>query len=109
MEFMQLLPDELDMKRTFQAYGVDSVSGIYFIQKLNETFSNILAPMDLYRYVTLEQLADYITTQYQGKKASHQDLSIENEEEKTLKEIARLSDEEVERLLALELQELENN
>ncbi|HEU4886753.1 MAG TPA: SDR family NAD(P)-dependent oxidoreductase, partial [Thermoanaerobaculia bacterium] len=45
-------------------YGVDSIIGVNLVQTINETLGIELEPSKLFEYDTLEQLTDYIATEW---------------------------------------------
>ncbi|MBA2654799.1 MAG: AMP-binding protein [Gammaproteobacteria bacterium] len=59
-KLLELNSDEINIEEPFLTYGMDSISGINFIAQLNQRYSDLLSPMDLYRYPTSSQLIDYI-------------------------------------------------
>ncbi len=101
---------ELDPEIPFQNYGMDSIIGINFISELNITYPELLSPMDLYRYPTINQLVNYIVESIQPSETQTTDnskpVSIEMSEEAMFEEIKHLSDAEISKLLEAELSEL---
>jgi len=90
---------ELDPEIPFQNYGMDSIIGINFIAELNNKYPDLLSPMDLYRYPTLNKLADYLVETVQPIETEKSDLS--------LTDLQHLSEQEVAALLEKELSELD--
>lgn len=97
--------NEIELNEPFLNYGMDSILGINFVAQLDKFFPDLLTPMDLYRYSTVELLANYITQSYQP-------LSVENkinnpdtfpEEAQFLETISQLSTDQVNQLLEDEL------
>ena len=107
-EMIQLQAEELDLAKPFQEYGLDSVTGIKFILNLNKVFPDMLAQTDLYRYVTLLQLTDYIYSHYQQKVEMPLNLPIIKQDAQLFNEISVLDDEEVSKLLEKELKDLDD-
>lgn len=91
---------EIDIDSQFLNYGLDSIMGLNFVAALNELFGNLVSPMDLYRYPTVNTLANYIT--------EHTKRNQSNETQHGTEQLESLSDEETIRLLELEIAELEN-
>ncbi|WP_412756908.1 SDR family NAD(P)-dependent oxidoreductase [Legionella bozemanae] len=95
---------EIDRETPFQHYGMDSITGIDYTEQLGKHFPDVVAPMDLYRYPTLNQLTDYILQRVQ--------INCEPEPaplfsaEGTL-DLDQLNDDQLNELLELELKELE--
>ena len=64
--FVQVLgleANEVDWNTPLQQYGLDSIIGVNFTAELGMHFPDAVSPMDLYRYPTLMQLAEFITQQ----------------------------------------------
>ncbi len=100
---------EIDADNVFQNYGLDSIIGIKFIADLSAHFPDVLTAMDLYRYPTLNKLADFILSTQQSSTPEPTETEIDADEDDELAaEIAKLSDDEVTRLLENELKELES-
>lgn len=105
----QLNFDEIDANMVFQNYGMDSILGIKFITDLSEHFPDVLTAMDLYRYPTLNKLAEFIFSATQASSTS-EDISNESAQftdDILMTEISQLSDDTVTMLLENELKELE--
>ncbi len=52
--------EEINPTTLFHDYGLDSIIGIYFVNELSKLFPDTITPMDLYRYSTVQKLAEYI-------------------------------------------------
>lgn len=115
---------EIDPVVPLQNYGVDSIVGIKFVAVLNEYFPDVVSPMDLYRYTTVKQLADFIfqSSQLVNEEAQPQSdilqngavkencrgerlLALPTDNDALLAELTQLSEAEVEKLLEDELLE----
>lgn len=107
-KFLELEVTEINADTPYQQYGMDSIIGINFVAALNEHFTDILSPMDLYRYPTLKQLLQYVleSTNTDGHAISSPDKA-ETSEQDLLSSIAHLSDETINQLLEDELKEIE--
>lgn len=53
--------NEINVDEPLQNYGMDSIIGVNFVNKINESFANVIAPMDLYRYSTANKLIEHIS------------------------------------------------
>lgn len=104
-KLLQLDECEIDPEIPFLNYGMDSILGINFVGQLNEHFPDLLSPMDLYRYPTVNQLLAYIVENC--KFSSAVAPSNLNDEDKFLAEINHLSDEEIADLLEKEIFEID--
>ncbi|KTC82242.1 hypothetical protein Lche_0506 [Legionella cherrii] len=62
---------EIDRETPFQQYGMDSITGIDYTEALGKHFPDVVAPMDLYRYPTLNQLTNYIMQRVQVNSESN--------------------------------------
>jgi acyl transferase domain-containing protein/acyl-CoA synthetase (AMP-forming)/AMP-acid ligase II/aryl carrier-like protein len=104
---------EIDPEIAFLHYGMDSILGIKFIAELDKYFSNLLSPMDLYRYSTINQLSHYIHQSTAPKRQmptqveQTRDTLLDNEQQ-FLDSISHLSDTDVSLLLENELSELDD-
>ncbi|CAM2843986.1 polyketide synthase, type I [Legionella steigerwaltii] len=95
---------EIDRETPFQHYGMDSITGIDYTEELGKHFPDVVAPMDLYRYPTLNQLTDYIMQRVQiNCEPSPAPLFSA---EGTI-DLDQLNDAQLNELLELELKELE--
>lgn len=110
-ELLDLDIVEIDLEVAFLNYGLDSISGINFVAKLNEQYANALSPMDLYRYPTVNQLVGFIIESCQSIVEEVQVADTNNQsldsESQFLEDISHLSDEEVSKLLEDELSGLD--
>ena len=106
LEIAEIQPDV-----PFQNYGMDSIIGINFIAEINTHFPDALSPMDLYRYPSIGQLADYLVQLSSPVNADTQEESpsfaVQNEEQ-FIQETANLSVDQLNAMLAAELLELDN-
>jgi len=75
-ELLALDSTEIDVTIPLQNYGMDSIIGVKFVEKLGEHFPDALSPMDLYRYPTISKLVNYLVQTYQQKKAITFPLSL---------------------------------
>lgn len=98
---LELKINEIDADTPLQNYGMDSIIGINFISKLAEHFSDTVSPMDLYRYPTINKLVNYIIDSCQTSTIKNK--SIEPTVDTILAEINNLDDEQVQKLLAAEI------
>ena len=101
---------EIDPEIPFQNYGLDSIIGINFVAELGEHYPDLISPMDLYRYPTVNQLTDYIVESYTSAAVQEQVVVTEfnNNESEFLDNISHLNDQEISQMLEKELLELEN-
>ncbi|MCE0722468.1 SDR family NAD(P)-dependent oxidoreductase [Legionella resiliens] len=95
---------EIDRETPFQQYGMDSITGIDYTEQLGKHFPDVVAPMDLYRYPTLNQLIDYIMQRVQVNCAPVPAPLINAEGSMDLD---LLNEAQLNELLELELNELE--
>lgn len=84
--------NEIDQHTAYQDYGLDSINGIHFVSALSEYFPDVISPMDLYRYTTVNLLAEHII---KATISSRPDQTTESDEIK------------IKKLLEYELQEIE--
>jgi polyketide synthase PksL len=63
---LELAITEVDVDTPYQNYGMDSIIGINFVAKLGEHFPDVVSPMDLYRFPTLNQLSNFIVNSTQS-------------------------------------------
>lgn len=101
-ELVGLKTTEIDQDKPFQAYGLDSVEAVKLVVNLSDKFPNILTVNDLFRYVTIDQLANYIFSKSQdaknSEKPNNQDEVID-----TMDELDGLTEDEIAQLLRKEL------
>ena len=98
---------EIDPDAPYQNYGLDSIIGINFVAQLSEHFHDVVSPMDLYRYPTINQLVEYIMQHYQpAMKSDSSHIVNFQDENKFIADIAHLSDEQVEQLIEAELRDM---
>jgi polyketide synthase PksL len=105
-QMMQLETDELDYQKPFQEYGLDSIGGVNFVLRLSEDFPDMITSTDLYRYVTIEQLATHLFTSQSAQIVTEVEKTILNESENEQQledEIISLSEAEALALLKKEL------
>ncbi|KTD44289.1 SDR family NAD(P)-dependent oxidoreductase [Legionella parisiensis] len=95
---------EIDRETPFQQYGMDSITGIDYTEQLGKHFPDVVAPMDLYRYPTLNQLTEYIEQRVQIN--CEPDPAPLFSTERTL-DLDQLNDVQLNELLEMELKELE--
>ncbi len=58
---LRITPEEIHAQDSFAELGLDSVSGVYLLDKLEKLSHSELNPLMLWDYPTLEKLAEYIT------------------------------------------------
>lgn len=109
-KLLELEVSEIDMDIPFLNYGMDSILGINFIAQLEKYFNNVLSPMDLYRYPTVNQLGSYLSkfaieTPTKAVVTKREDDFLE--ENQFLNSISHLSESEVASLLEQELNDIE--
>ncbi|ASR46322.1 hypothetical protein B4V02_06340 [Paenibacillus kribbensis] len=56
----------IDSEESFSDYGIDSITGVQFIQAINHTLGIELETTDLFDYSSIRQLSSYILSQHQG-------------------------------------------
>lgn len=110
-KLLDLAVTEIDPEVPFQNYGLDSIIGINFVAEINEHYPDKLSPMDLYRYPAVNLLVNYLVASSEPEEVEEKltekvEDKIDNEEQ-FLKEIAHLSDDEVNKLLEKELSDLD--
>ena len=101
---------EIDPEIPFQNYGMDSIIGINFIAEFNVRYPELFSPMDLYRYPTLNSLADFVVESVQPteeKPVAINEASTSFDIDKLVADIQNLSDAEVAKLLEEEMLELD--
>lgn len=99
-QVLGLMPDEIDKDTPFQQYGMDSITGISYTEELGKHFPDLVSPMDLYRYPTLQQLAEYIIQRVQPSNEPHAVVAKEIN-------LDELNYEQLNALIESELKELE--
>jgi acyl carrier protein len=95
---------EIDRETPLQQYGMDSITGIDYTEQLGKHFPDVVAPMDLYRYPTLNQLTEYILQRVQIN--CEPDPAPLFTADETL-DLEQLNAAQLNELLELELKELE--
>lgn len=55
----------IDSEESFSDYGIDSITGVQFIQAINHTLGIELETTDLFDYSSIRQLSSYILSQHQ--------------------------------------------
>jgi acyl carrier protein len=110
-EQLGLSPEEIDIRRPFTEYGLDSMIGVFLAGDLEDWLGLRLSATVLWEYPTAELLAQYLVTELQRQgvevKASEHasqlnrgDLALDPQEaEELLASLDGLSDAEVDRLL----------
>jgi acyl carrier protein len=110
-EHLGLSPEDIDMRKPFTEYGLDSMVGVFLAGDLEDWLGLQLSATVLWEYPTTEMLATYLATelQRQGREVkeaenapqlSFGDPSLAPQEaEELLARLDGLSDEEVDRLL----------
>ena len=65
--FIQLITEEqgiaateVDVHASFQTFGLDSISSIYLLDKLEDHFGVELNPIEFFDYPTIEQFSTYL-------------------------------------------------
>lgn len=106
-----LSSEDIDIRRPFTEYGLDSMVGVFLAGDLEDWLGLKLSATVLWEYPTTEMLAQYVTTELQRQsievKASEHasqldlgDLALDPQEAETLlASLDGLSDEDVDRLL----------
>lgn len=102
---LQLELSEIEGDTPYQNYGLDSILGVNFIGQLNQAFADLLTPMDLYRYPTLNQLVAYVVKQRGLMVQEPEKLtpSFSLTESQFFAELEGLADDQIERLIENEL------
>jgi len=107
-----LAPEDIDVRKPFTEYGLDSMVGVFLAGDLEEWLGLQLSPTVLWDYPTAETLAHYLATELwrQGTDAADapsaceldlSDLGLDPEEaEALLARLDSLSNEEVDALLS---------
>ena len=98
---LELNVNEIKPEIPFQNYGLDSIMGIQFVENLSQHFPDTLSPMDLYRYSTVANLAEYIFTRY-ASIPDHEVISTAPSVD-----IHSLNEEQVNELIKKELSEID--
>ena len=110
-EQLRLSPEDIDMRRPFTEYGLDSMIGVFLAGDLEDWLGLQLSATVLWEYPTAEMLAQYLATELQRqgvevKALQHTsqlnlaDLALDPQEaEELLASLDGLSDAEVDRLL----------
>ncbi|VVC77176.1 Polyketide synthase PksL [Aquicella siphonis] len=103
---------EIDPDVAYLNYGMDSIKGINFVARINESFPDLLSPMDLYRYPNARQLVNHIINfcgQMETPESAVSDASIcsVTTENEFMSSIAHLDNAQVARLLEDEFSEIE--
>jgi acyl carrier protein len=110
-EQLGLSPENIDIRRPFTEYGLDSMIGVFLAGDLEDWLGLRLSATVLWEYPTTELLAQYLATELQRQgtevKASQHasqlnlgDLALDPQEaEELLASLDGLSDAEVDRLL----------
>ena len=110
-EQLRLSPEDIDMRRPFTEYGLDSMIGVFLAGDLEDWLGLQLSATVLWEYPTAEMLAQYLATELQRqgvevKALQHTsqlnlaDLALDPQEaEELLASLDDLSDAEVDRLL----------
>ena len=104
---LELQAAEINPSIPYQNYGVDSIVGIHFVAKLNEVFADVISPMDLYRYPTIQHLVDYIFQAQHNKKAILPATNVEQSESEFIETITHLDATEISRLIDDELNQID--
>ncbi|MFB2977491.1 acyl carrier protein [Microseira sp. BLCC-F43] len=60
-EIMEVTSDEIDVKVTFDEYGLDSSMSVAMVADLETWLGRTLEPTLIYDYPTLEKLAKYVS------------------------------------------------
>ncbi len=102
---LALEANEIDVLTPFEQYGMDSITGISYAEQLGTHFPDVVSPMDLYRYPTLQQLTKYIVQRVQAEPPLTPPPALIQEED-TLN-LDQLDYAQLNELLEAELKELE--
>lgn len=78
-ETLHIKEQLIDPERPFTDYGLDSITGVQFIQQLNEHLRIDLDTTCLFDYSSVHGLAGYIVTQYNEQLRSLSSLSLTEE------------------------------
>ncbi len=114
-EILGLEITEMDTNSTYQDYGLDSINGINFVSRLSDFYPDIVSPMDLFRYTTINQLVGFIiqscqpTTPALTQKsaANNGDILSTLSEDEFLEKMTHLNDEQINKLLEEELMQVD--
>jgi acyl carrier protein len=55
---------DINIEKQFSEYGVDSISGVQLIKKINETFGITLKTTDLFDYANVKDLSAFINREH---------------------------------------------
>jgi len=103
-KLLVLEKNEVNPSMPYSDYGLDSIIGINFVSGLGEHFPDVVSPMDLYRYPTVNQLVDYIIQTYQAKPAT----VIAEKTENTVMDLDKMDANQINQLLEKELSDLDD-
>lgn len=55
-------PEAINVDDTFHALGLDSVTGVFVMERLERKFQISLTPLDFWDYPTIRSFSEYIQT-----------------------------------------------
>lgn len=97
---------EVNPESQFQNYGLDSIIGVNFVAELGQFYPEIVSPMDLYRYQTINQLAKYIMQSCLPLESESDATKFENIN-KTPRDLDNLSFSQISQLLEEEISSID--
>lgn len=81
-------PEEIHLMQDFSSYGVDSIVGVEFINKLNDDFQIPLRTIVIFDYSNVKELARYIYAEYGDQiindlplETAHSDVKEDNDDD----------------------------
>lgn len=105
-KILGLNESEIELDVQFLHYGLDSILGINFVAELDQYFHDVVTPMDLYRYTTVKQLADFIAKNYRAQVPT-QEPTADSFEKEISEDLKQLDPAAIAKLLEDELQDLD--
>ena len=103
---LEMSLDEIDSEQPFLNYGLDSILGIHIVASLNAHFPGAVSPMDLYRYPSVAKLAEHLAKTREPVVATVPKAPVRDEKDYH-QTIENLSADQLEKMLADELMDLE--
>lgn len=64
-EEMHIDPEEIDVDAAFFTHGLDSISSIYVLDKLEDFAEVKISPLDFWDYPTIEKFSTYLVEKQQ--------------------------------------------
>jgi acyl carrier protein len=110
-EQLGLSPEDIDVRKPFTEYGLDSIVGVFLAGDLEDWLGLQLSPTVLWEYPTTETLVQYVATELQRQSRNieavenaHQpgwcDMPLDPQQvDQLLASLDSMSDAEVDRLL----------